>query len=141
METDEFTLEEMKREYATLKNSLEKQEIVSDRLLRETMKTKMKSIRANAMVGVVCGILVIIASPAVFHYNPTINASWWFVAGTILLMGLCIFLDWDYNRKIDINGITSCNPLTFSRQIRKYRSDYSIQKWVILKQQQTSTSK
>ena len=42
---EEMNLEEMRSQFAILKEQLTKQEIVSDRLLRETMKAKSNGIR------------------------------------------------------------------------------------------------
>lgn len=125
MEDKDYTLEEMRAQYQALEETLAKQEIINDRLLRETMKTKVRSIRSTATVSVICGLFVIITAPFVFHYNPVVNASWYFVAATELLMTFAIFLDWKFNHKVQSSNLKSCDLLTFSRHVKELREDYS----------------
>lgn len=124
METNDYSLEQMRSDYSVLKNELDKQEIINDSLMRDVMMTKIRSIRSLASVNVICGIFVIVASPFVFHYNPVINASWWFVGGTVALMAFCIFLDWKYNHKVQSTDIASCDLLTFSKSVRELKTKY-----------------
>lgn len=124
MEETIETLEELRADYQTLKESLAKQKIVSDRLMRQTMALKVKNMRSTVNVGVTCAALVILLSPSIFHYNPAVNASWYFVAGTVVLMLLCIWLDWKFNHKVQNTDISSCNLLTFSKHVRELKSSY-----------------
>ena len=124
MEETIETLEELRADYQTLKESLAKQKIVSDRLMRQTMALKVKNMRSTVNVGVTCAALVILLSPLIFHYNPAVNASWYFVAGTVVLMLLCIWLDWKFNHKVQNTDISSCNLLTFSKHVRELKSSY-----------------
>lgn len=124
METNDYSLEQMRSDYSALKNELDKQEIINDSLMRDVMMTKIRSIRSLASVDVICGIFVIVASPFVFHYNPVINASWWFVGGTVALMAFCIFLDWKYNHKVQSTDIASSDLLTFSKSVRELKTKY-----------------
>ena len=124
MEETIETLEELRADYQTLKESLAKQKIVSDRLMRQTMALKVKNMRSTVNVGVTCAVLVILLSPLIFHYNPVVNASWFFVAGTVLLMLLCIWLDWKFNHKVQKTDISSCDLLTFSKHVREMKSNY-----------------
>jgi len=124
MEGNNYTLEQMSADYQALKDKLENQEIVSDRLLRETMRSKRSSIRSKAAISVVCGLFVIISAPLVFHFNPMVNASWWFTGATEVLMAFCIYLDWKFNSKVQGTDLSSCDLLTFSKDVRKLRSDY-----------------
>lgn len=124
MEENNFTLEQMRSEYQVLKDALSKQEIVNDRLLRQTMKSQVRSIRSTATVSVVCAVFVILVAPVVFHYNPLVNASWWFVAATELVMALCIFMDWKFNHKVQNTDLNSCDLLSFSKNVRQMKNDY-----------------
>ena len=44
MENNNNTLEELQKNYFSLKNSLEKQEIVNDKLMREVMGSRIRTI-------------------------------------------------------------------------------------------------
>lgn len=133
MEDNSYVLEQMKSEYQTLKETLAHQEIINDKLMRETMRLKVRSMRSTITISILCGIFVILAAPFVFHYNPTVNASWWFVAGTVLLMGFCIFLDWKYNHKVQNANLSTCDLLTFSKNVQEMKKHYrDWTKWGIM---------
>ena len=125
MEENDFTLYQLKEEYQALKESLSKQEIINDRLMRETMKSKVRSIRSYASISIACGIFTMIIAPVVFHYNPVVSASWCFVIFTELLMGSCIFLDWKFNHKVQKSDLSCCNMLTFNKEVKKLKENYS----------------
>lgn len=133
MEDNSYVLEQMKSEYQTLKETLAHQEIINDKLMRETMRLKVRSMRSTITISIFCGIFVIMAAPFVFHYNPVINASWWFVAGTVLLMVFCIFLDWKYNHKVQNANLSTCDLLTFSKNVQEMKMHYrDWTKWGIM---------
>lgn len=125
MEENDYTLEEMRAGYKTLKDALARQEIVNDRLMRETMKSKVRGIRSLTAAGYVCTVFVMVMAPLVFHYYPVINASWYFVAGTELLMLFCMVVSRRYNHNVQSTDLNSCDLLTFSKHVRKMKEDYS----------------
>lgn len=124
MENSEYTLEQMRTDYQALKETLSKQEIINDRLLRETMKCKVKNIKSKVAISMACGICVILMSPFVFHYNPVVNASWWFIAGTDILMATCLFLDWKFNHKMQDTDLSHCDLLSFAKEAKETKSHY-----------------
>lgn len=124
MENSDYTLEQMRADYQALKETISKQEIINDRLLREAMKGKVRSIRGNIAISIACGTFVILMAPFVFHYNPVVNASWWFIAGTVILMALCIFLDWKFNHKMQGSDISTCDLLTFAKEVKDTKNHY-----------------
>lgn len=128
MEENNYTFEQMRADYQALKDTLSKQEIINDKLLREAMRGKVKSIRANTIVTVISALFVILVAPGVFHYNPVIRASWWFVGATVLLMLFCIFVNWKYKHKVEDADLTSCDLITFSKDVKRLRD--SNRKWV-----------
>lgn len=124
MEENNFELDQMRAEYQALKDTLAKQEIINDKLLKETMKGKVRSMRSHVAISIACGIFVMLMAPIVFHFNPVVNASWWFVIGTEILMVLCIFFDWKFNHKVRVSDIVSNNMLTFSKEVKAMKNNY-----------------
>lgn len=123
----------MRADFDALKDTLSRQEIVSDRLLRETMRGKVSGIRNRSIVSIACAVFVILASPLVFHYNPSINASWAFVAATDVLMFFCIYMDWRFRRNVQRTDLSCCDLLTFSKDVRKLKADYKgWMKWAVI---------
>ena len=125
MEEIDKTMEQLRLEYETLKLKLSNQEIVNDRLMRETMKSKVRSIRSVVRISLLCGIFVMITAPFIFRYNPVINASWAFIIGTELLMALAVVLDIRFNYEVQNTDLASCDLLTFSKKVKKLKQNYS----------------
>lgn len=133
MEENNETLEQLRSEYNALKERLANQEIASEKLLRETMKTRVRNIRSIVNVSLVCGIFVIVMSPFVFHYNPVVKASWWFIAGTILMMAFCIVMDAREKRRVREVDAANCDLLTFSKNVKDMKNHYkNWTKWGLL---------
>lgn len=125
MEENNYTLEQMRADYQQLKDALEHQEIINDRLLREAMDSKVRSMRGTVRASVACGVFVFLGAPFFFHYNPVVNASWWFTGATMLLMAFCIFLDWKFNHKVQSTDLSNCDMLTFSKNVREMKESYA----------------
>lgn len=124
MEENSYNLEQMLADYKALKETLDKQEIINDKLLRETMRNKVSSIRNRAGISIACGIFVILIAPFAFHFNPVCNASWWFVGATDIMMAVCIFFDWKFNHKVQSADLASCNLLEFSKDVKQMKMNY-----------------
>ena len=71
---EEMNLEEMRSQFAILKEQLTKQEIVSDRLLRKTIKTKNKDINFVKKFGYwLVPIVILLYLPLYFTHVATIK--------------------------------------------------------------------
>lgn len=114
----------MRSDYQNLKDVLAKQQIINDRLLRETMRGKVGVIKSKTIISVVCAIFVILMAPFVFHYNPMINASWVFIIATELLMIFCLYKDWSIGHKVKSADLASCDLLTFSKDVKELKKKY-----------------
>lgn len=125
MEENNYTLEQMRADYQQLKERLENQEIINDRLMREAMGGKVRSMRGTVGWSVACGVFVFLTAPFIFHYNPVIKASWAFTIATMVMMAFCIFLDWKFNHKVQNTDLSNCDMLTFSKHVREMKEHYS----------------
>ena len=125
MEENNYTLEQMRADYQQLKERLENQEIINDRLMRETMSGKVRSMRGTVGWSIGCAVFVFLMAPLIFHYNPVVNASWAFTIATMLMMAFCIFLDWKFNHKVQGTDLSNCDMLTFSKHVREMKENYS----------------
>ncbi len=127
MENNEINnseLETMRAQIALLKEKLDKETIVSDKLLRDTMRHKARTINANAWVSVGASIFVIIWALA---YIPKEGFSWWFAGATVLMMLVCDFFTWKYHK--DVNAKTmSGDLLTVAKVMKQLRDNYK--KWL-----------
>lgn len=123
-EINNSELETMRAQIALLKDKLDKETIVSEKLLRDTMRHKARNINNNAWISVVASIFVIFWALA---YLPSEGFSWWFIAATILMMLVCDFFTWKYHK--DVNAKTmSGDLLTVAKVMKQLRDNYK--KWL-----------
>ena len=123
-EINNSELETMRAQIALLKDKLDKETIVSEKLLRDTMRHKARNINANAWISVVASIFVIFWA---LTFLPSEGFSWWFVAATILMMLVCDFFTWKYHK--DVNAKTmSGDLLTVAKVMKQLLDNYK--KWL-----------
>ena len=123
-EINNSELETMRAQIALLKEKLDKETIVSEKLLRDTMRHKARTINTNAWVSVGASIFVIIWALA---YIPKEGFSWWFAGATVLMMLVCDFFTWKYHK--DVNAKTmSGDLLTVAKVMKQLRDNYK--KWL-----------
>lgn len=113
-------LEEMRAQLTILKNKLDKEAIINERLLRDTMKRKANVINANAWVSVSAGIFVILW--AIF-FLPEIGFSWYFIVATIVMMLVCIFFTWKQHKNVNDKTMNG-DLLTVAKVMKKLKEDY-----------------
>lgn len=127
MENNEINnseLETMRAQIALLKEKLDKETIVSDKLLRDTMRHKARNINANAWVSVGASIFVIFWA---LTFLPSEGFSWWFVGATILMMLVCDFFTWKYHKDVNAKTMNS-DLLTVAKVMKQLRDNYK--KWL-----------
>lgn len=98
--TNDIILEQLRNDYSALKSKVEKQAILNERLLQSVFQSKVKSIHSVGWTSALCGLFVILVSPLAFHYNPALNLSWAFVAGTDIMMLVCIAYTWYFHSDV-----------------------------------------
>lgn len=123
-EINNSELETMRAQIALLKEKLDKETIVSEKILRDTMRHKARTINTNAWVSVAASIFVIIWSLTTV---PSLGFSWWFAGATILMMLVCDFFTWKYHK--DVNAKTmNGDLLTVAKVMKQLRDNYK--KWL-----------
>lgn len=124
MELESKELQEMRQQIALLKEKLDKEQIVSDNLMRNAIKQKMGSINVNAIVEYVAAAFVITFGSFVFweftHSEP-------FVIVTILYMLICAGATWWIHRNVNKNDANG-DLLTTVKKIKTVKKQY--QNWL-----------
>ena len=123
-EINNSELETMRAQIALLKDKLDKETIVSEKLLRDTMRHKARTINNNAWVSVAASIFVIFWALA---YLPSEGFSWWFITATILMMLVCDFFTWKYHKDVNTKTVSG-DLLTVAKVMKKLRDNYK--KWL-----------
>jgi hypothetical protein len=114
-------LQEMREQMAVLKEKLNKQEVVNDRLIRDVLIKKKKSVDKNIWFVGVCGLFAITVGNWTFF---DLGVSTWFLIGTTVLMlasFLLTIIPHNWVKKADIQ---SGNLLVAAKQARRLRKLY-----------------
>ncbi|MCQ2283489.1 MAG: hypothetical protein MJZ57_01155 [Bacteroidales bacterium] len=113
-------LDEMRAQISLLNKKLEKESIINERLLRDAMKSKARTINANAWVSVGASAFVIIW--ALFFF-PAEGFSWCFTAATILMMLVCDFFTWKHHKNVNSKTMNG-DLVTVAKVMKKLKDDY-----------------
>jgi hypothetical protein len=111
----------MREQMAVLKEKLNKQEVVNDRLIRDVLIKKKKSVDENIWFVGVCGLFAITVGNWTFF---DLGVSTWFLIGTTVLMlasFLLTIIPHNWVKKADIQ---SGNLLVAAKQARRLRKLY-----------------
>lgn len=114
-------LQEMREQLAALKEKLNKQEMVNDRLIRDILIKKKKNVDKNIWIVGICGLFTVTIGNWTFS---DLGVSTWFLIGTTVLMlasFLLTIIPHNWVKKADIQ---SGNLLVAAKQARRLRKLY-----------------
>ena len=118
-ETNE--LEQMRAQMALLKEKLDKEEILTDNLLKQAMTGKMSTINRVKWIGLFSTIFVLTFG----------NVSWYgigmpmrFLIGTSIIMVVCVVATWIIHAKMDEQDIMNGNLLEVAKNAKKLKMQY-----------------
>ena len=114
-------LQEMRKQMAALKEKLNKQEVVNDRLIRDVLIKKKKSVDKNIWFVGICGLITITIGNLAFSYW---GVSSWFLIGTTMLMLVCFLMTLIPHNWVKKADIQSGNLLVAAKQVRRLRKLY-----------------
>ena len=104
METKHTEFEEMRQQLDILKNKLDNQTLVNDKLIRQSMLNKMSFMKKYTWVSFLVLLFIY------YVYNDiriTFNLSWWFYGATVIFMTFTVCFDAyinHVNKKEFLNG-------------------------------------
>jgi protein-S-isoprenylcysteine O-methyltransferase Ste14 len=113
-------MEQMRSQLNLLKQKLDKQEIVNDRLMRQSMRQKMSWINKYRWLALLAiPVVALCFLPMTFQ----LGLSWWLYGFTVLFVAVDAVLDWHVNRTSDRdfmrgNLMETAQRLTRMKQIR-----------------------
>ncbi len=118
-------LELMRQQMAVLKDKLEKETIISDKLLREVTRQKVRRLNRNVWQEGVAVAFVLTFGNYLFYRT---GCSWWFIGGTSLMMIVCLFATIIPHSWVRQEEIMSGDLLQVAKQVRRLRKLY--QDWI-----------
>lgn len=110
--------QEMKEQIALLKKTIERQDIVSDRLMRRTMKRKMRSLNREARFVYVLGAFALVYCNIVFV---NMGLSLWFsIATTVFMLAAIGYTVW-MHRGLSVEEISTGRLVEVGRKVARMK--------------------
>ena len=123
---EDMNLEELRQQFSILKEQLNKQEIVSDHLLRETMKTKRNRINSTKRMCYVCAVVAFVMTPFNFFTHAWGLA---FSIVTCLLMLFCAAATYYVHKPVDNLNFMKDDFSTVARVMARFKKQYNQWTW------------
>lgn len=120
MENTDNTLIEMQQQLQQLKDKLENQKIVNDRILRRSFSQSASRLKLKASVPIIAGVVAILCSPAFLQMGLSLA----FVIATCVMMLVCIVVTIIYNQRIPHTDRDLVSAAEDLRRFRKLNADW-----------------
>ena len=118
---EEKNFEEMRNQFAILKDQLNKQEIVSDHLIRETMKMKTGGISETKRIVYGGAVFCLMIYPLIYY---THMCSLAFVIATCLMMLFCVAATWYMHKPVEQLNFMRDDFTTVARVMARFKKQY-----------------
>ena len=117
-----MNFDEMRNQIALLKQKLDRQEIVNDRLIREAMRGKMGTINWTKYKSYICVVFCLALYPLLLSTGVVSEA---FVFATCAMMLFCAFGTYYVHRPVDRMNLMSEDLATVAKVMAKFRKQYN----------------
>ena len=119
---EDMNFEELRSQFATLKEQLQKQEIVSDHLLRETMKAKNRDINTTKRTLYICVALCLILFP-LEYYSKTWSLP--FIIATCVMVLGCAIATHYMHKPVERLNFMNDDFATVARVMARFKKQYN----------------
>lgn len=119
---EEMNLEELRSQITILKEKVENQTIVNDKLIHSVINAHTGDIKRKMFTAVVCGLITVCISPFAFHHN--LGLSWLFVIVTDIFMIYCMSMEVYYKRMISDKAMMNASILEVAQRVSRFKSSY-----------------
>ena len=122
---ENFNLEEMRQQMTTLKNKLNQQEIVNDRLIRRSMRNEVNSI--NRRYNIIMAIGILMVPYGYWCFVKLVGLSIFFWIATSIFMLICAGATFYNSRKISDPGLMSHSLVEARKKVasaKKFESNW-----------------
>jgi hypothetical protein len=117
--TDNNELEQMKGQLGVLKDKLDKESLVNDRIMKKIMKTKVRSIKHIVYLSYFIIIACIFFCSWMFI--SILDTSWAFAGATILFMLIAIVYTYEAHKEVTAKDLLDGNLLDVSRKMLRVK--------------------
>ena len=122
---ENFNLEEMRQQMTTLKNKLNQQEIVNDRLIRRSMRNEVSNI--NRRYNIIMAIGILMVPYGYWCFVKLVGLSVFFWIATSIFMLICAGATFYNSRKISDPGLMSHSLVEARKKVasaKKFESNW-----------------
>jgi hypothetical protein len=122
---ENFNLEEMRQQMTTLKNKLNQQEIVNDRLIRRSMRNEVSNI--NRRYNIIMAIGILMVPYGYWCFVKLVGLSIFFWIATSIFMLICAGATFYNSRKISDPGLMSHSLVEARKKVasaKKFESNW-----------------
>ena len=116
-----MNFDELRNQFAILKDQLKQQEIVSDHLLRSTMKSKKSNINSTKRMCYACVVIALVLTPLNFYTHAWGLA---FSIVTCLMMLFCAVATYYIHKPVDNLNFLTDDFATVARVMAKFKKQY-----------------
>lgn len=114
---NDFDLDNMRQQMETLKKKLEKQEIVNDRVLRQSMKKTVNSISVRYYIVMAIGLLMVPYTYFVFYEHLGLSLAFSIASGILMLV--CVGATYYNNLNLSNSNMMHENLLDVRRRMAR----------------------
>lgn len=123
----EKEFDEMRSQMGILKEKLDNESIVNDKMMRTVLNTKVDNLRKKKWLEWACGMFVIITSP--YSFGEAFGSSWQFIVFTDLMMLFCIAGTQYIYGPVTKRDLMSGNLLEVSKRMSRFKKQ--MKQWML----------
>ena len=117
--TEQQELETLRSQMDILRKKLEQESIINEKLMRETMKSKVSTINRQGWINIIAALLVIIWTPLFFSMLSTA-----FVIATIVFMTACAMFTMFIHNQVKERQLMSEDMRTVANKMKSLKKNY-----------------
>jgi len=117
METKHTEFEEMRQQLGILKNKLDNQTLINDKLIRQSMLNKMSFMKKYTWVSF---LVLLFIYYAYYETREIFNLSWWFYGATVIIMTFSVGFD-AYINRVNKKDFLNGDLIAASLQIQRMK--------------------
>ena len=114
-------LEQMRQDYAALKERFDKQQIINDRLMERAFKSDVRWLSADKLSGLIAGALGI---PFIIAISIIKHIDWWFPAAVSVFIVIAIWAMLRMYKDLSKETLYEEDILSATKKVKRFKQQY-----------------
>ncbi|MBR6882755.1 MAG: hypothetical protein IKN06_07300 [Bacteroidales bacterium] len=114
-------LEQMRQDYAALKERFDRQQIINDRLMEKAFKSNVRWLSADRLSGLIAGALGI---PLIIAISIIKHIDWWFPAVWSIFIVIVIWAMLRMYRNLSKETLYEDDILSATKKVKRFKQQY-----------------